>query len=635
VDGVERLIVVAIAAFAAACLVRLGRGAGRVRWLCAVLLVYGAGVAAFVFPDGDAGAAPSPAEPKRSDEDGYLGSGACRSCHPSEHASWAKTFHRTMTQLASSQTVRAPIDGTRLEDGGRSFELELRGKAIWARVPDPDVPSLGTAPAVERRVLLSTGSHHYQAYWLDGGAGHELRLFPFVYLLSERRWLRRRDAFLQPPDAADALPRWNASCIQCHAVAGRPRHDGARDVFDSAVAELGIACEACHGPGGSHAAKHRDPFVRYRQRLSGSPDPSIVNPARLDAERASEVCGQCHSYFVPRDESAWWRDGFAKSFRPGASLAASRLVLDYAQRGTQSALVNATFDSMFWLDGTIRVGGREHNGLLSSPCFERGHGERRMSCLSCHSMHQSDPNDQLAAGKQGNEACLGCHAEFQKSVASHTHHAPDSSGSSCYACHMPYTSYAMLKAIRSHRIDSPRVGSGSSSARPDACSLCHTDRTLAWTQARLHEWYGQPEAPQGAPMSATAAALDWLLAGDAVKRVVVAYAMGEAAAERVSGTDWQAPFLAQLLDDPYAAVRFVAARSLRTLPGFVDFAYDFSAGPAERRAAVERAVRLWEARPTRRAGDPSLLLGADGRVDSIALSALMARRDDRPVAISE
>ena len=36
-----------------------------------------------------------------------------------------------------------------------------------------------------------------------------------------------------------------------------------------------------------------------------------------------------------------------------------------------------------------------------------------------------------------------------------------------------------------------------------------------------------------------------------------------------------APFLVELLDDNYSAVRHTAIRSLRTLPGFADLAYDY------------------------------------------------------------
>ena len=55
------------------------------------------------------------------------------------------------------------------------------------------------------------------------------------------------------------------------------------------------------------------------------------------------------------------------------------------------------------------------------------------------------------------------------------------------------------------------------------------------------------------------------LAGDAAVRVLVADALGSTDAIAASGRGWQAPVLEELSRDPYAAVRFVAERSLRAV----------------------------------------------------------------------
>ena len=99
----------------------------------------------------------------------------------------------------------------------------------------------------------------------------------------------------------------------------------------------------------------------------------------------------------------------------------------------------------------------------------------------------------------------------------------------------------------------------------------------------LARWYGDAPRPSlSDDERSIAASLLWLLRGDAGQRAIAAQAMGWAPAQEASGTDWMAPYLAQLLDDPYDAVRFIAGRSLRTLPGFEAFEYDFVAGPTTR-----------------------------------------------------
>src|SRR5688572_33465560 len=69
--------------------------------------------------------AEAPHTPKRSVRDLYVGSEACRSCHPGEHASFSRTFHRTMTQRATvaavgrASTVLAPVPSELTIDGER------------------------------------------------------------------------------------------------------------------------------------------------------------------------------------------------------------------------------------------------------------------------------------------------------------------------------------------------------------------------------------------------------------------------------------------------------------------------------------------------------------------------------------
>jgi predicted CXXCH cytochrome family protein len=549
-----------------------------------------------------------------------VSSAACQSCHPSEYASWARTYHRTMTQPARASRVLAPIDApTSLSLDGQTYTLRRQGEEIWASMPEEG----------DQRLLLSTGSHHYQGYWTAGRRAGELRMFPFVYHLEMARWLPRRDVFVQPPDAERTPVRWNSNCIQCHATAGRPGHDQATDRFDTEVAELGIACEACHGPGGEHVRRHADPIERYLAYAAKRADPSIVNPSRLPSDRASMICGQCHAYAYPKDEDEWWRSGYAESFRPGQDLGVSRLLLTPERLGNPgSPQLDADLASLFFADGTVRVGGREYNGLVASACFTRGEGARRLSCLSCHSMHESDPKGQLAKGHEGDSGCVQCHDRSRYANEAHTHHRSESQGSACLECHMPKTTYALLKTIRSHRIDSPDASRPAWTERPNACNLCHLDRTEAWTATRLHEWYGQTSdlaAPGRAPaidVASFGAGAAWLLAGDAGTRAIAAAALGSSEGRATTGTEWEAPLLAKALDDPYAAVRIVAYRSLRTLPGFEDVACDPIAPPELRTRTAESVVARWER--------------SRGRLfDRRAADALVDTRDNRPMTLSE
>ncbi len=561
-----------------------------------------------------------------------VGSESCRSCHPSEHASWGRSFHRTMTQRATLDeggkrgTLLGPIPSGPVARGGGEVSLarSLEG-VVWRE-----------AGKTDRRVVLTTGSHHYQAYWAEGARPGELSILPLVYLLADRRYVPRQAVFLTPEDDPPEELAWSASCIQCHAVAGEPHRGEFGERFDTSVAELGIACEACHGPGAAHVDKHRNPITRALAHASKTRDETIVNPKRLPPRERSLVCAQCHSLFVPKDEPRFWETGVATT-TPERPFETRDLLTLATMRGSLKGRVDATPENFFWADGTIRVGGREANGLFESPCFEKGQGERTMSCSSCHAMHKGEPDDQLAPERRGDLMCTGCHGGVAARLEAHTHHAPASAGSRCVSCHMPKTTFALLGAIRSHRIESPSVTRAAESGRLPACNLCHLDRDLAWTHDAMRRWGSKENAPD--KVQGRASAIAWLLAGDAAKRALAAAQFGDGEARAASGDAWMAPILATALTDPYAAVRYVAARSLQSLVPFSNVRYDFvGAGPA--RAAAQEVVlqRFQEARGGAKVPleqRARVLLTPEGTVDEPRLRAFAATRDDRAVRISE
>src|SRR5437660_10772810 len=102
--------------------------------------------------------------PAQAARDGYESSSACRACHPSEYASWHASFHRTMTQIASPETVAASFDNVSVSDVvGEFMRLEIRGQQLWAEFDDPDRVGAGVEPRVariRRRVVMTTGSHN-------------------------------------------------------------------------------------------------------------------------------------------------------------------------------------------------------------------------------------------------------------------------------------------------------------------------------------------------------------------------------------------------------------------------------------------------------------------------------------------
>ncbi|MCZ6794103.1 MAG: multiheme c-type cytochrome [Planctomycetota bacterium] len=575
-------------------------------------------------------------------ENGYVSSASCQSCHPEHHATWHGSYHRTMTMIATPETVVAPFDGRELEAGGETIRVRRERDEFWVDITDSK-----TNATRSERIVMTTGLHHVQAYWYAAGQNRALKILPFVYFIEAERWIPDAASYLMPPteDLSRKVGDWNNICQQCHATAVQPRLEN----MDTKVAELGIACEACHGPAERHARVNRRPQRRYHHHLSEEPDSTIVNPRRLPADRASEVCGQCHSVGVPKGSeglAAFRATGFR--YRPGEDLSATRTISRGSDRSHPMTRRLLTFnphylEERFWSDGMIRISGREYNGLLETPCYVHGDPERTISCLSCHVMHQpaDDPrplkewaNDQLRPEMDGDEACLQCHEAYRARIEEHSHHSPRSSGSRCYNCHMPHTVYGLLKAIRSHTVDSPSVEASVATGRPNACNLCHLDRTLEWAATHLESWYGISKPTLGRDERAIAASVLWVLKGDAGQRALLAWHMGWEPAQKVSKTDWMAPFLTPLLADGYATVRYVAQRSLRTLPGFRKFEYDFLAPAAKREEAGASVWETW-GRQRRETTGKELLISPAGALDQATYLRLLKEQDSRRVHLKE
>ncbi len=570
--------------------------------------------------------------PFQSAHGGFTGSTACSECHRQNFDSWHATFHRSMTQVATSETVVAPFNNVRLSARGRDYLLTQEGNFFFVTMPDPDWEAGALAngvdiskmrpPIAKLPIVMTTGSHHMQSYWVPSNIKNMLRQVPWIYLISDRRWVPREDVFIAPPDSPRHFAVWNDNCIVCHAVAGAPNFDLETMSVATHVAELGISCEACHGPGQNHKTLHASSVKRPVQN-----DP-IVHPAKVDAKISNEICGQCHSYFKPPDMLAFTKQGY--SYRAGGDLNSTHHMISYQESLTKLDESLAPF----WKDGTCRISGREYTAQSESACHQSG----QMTCLSCHSMHDSPADDMLAKGMETNQACIQCHTKVADNIEEHTHHSADSNGSLCYNCHMPHTTFGLLKGIRSHRVQSPRVVSNAKSDHPNACNLCHLDRTMAWSAEKLTQWYGQPMPELTQDERDVAASLLWLLRGDAVQRAVAAWHMNWKPALEASGNDWQLPFVAQLLSDDYSVVRYLASGALDRYSQWKQIAFDFVGTEEHKRASKQKILASWEnsgAVPSADRAGPILFDTQKGRLMYEKLDQLLKQQDKRPIYLPE
>ena len=625
--------------------------------------------------------------PNKEQTKGYISSDNCRSCHPSEYNSWYGTYHRTMTQVAGGHSVMGRFDGSEINSRGLKYQVFKKNNQYWAKVPDPEIImktvetgrrindytyqirtndvltmlDLRSVPRVEKRVVMTTGSHHYQTYWIDGSVsnkvdrideskyGNLLQTLPLVYLPKDDKWIPREDAFMRAPSSKRMISQWNHHCIKCHSTNGNPGLKGSNK-FETEVAEFGISCESCHGGAEEHVKHYQSPIARYAKHFGDKSitAENIKNPAKLDHKISSQICGQCHGVYIYKDAEVgmeYARNG--PMYRPGDNIHDYRYFIQHP--GSSGSKINFDelkknkefFQERWWDDGTILAGGREFTAMRVSACYtNEKEGMNNISCLDCHSMHHSDPKDQLRQDLVGNQSCVQCHKDdkYTTNIKLHTHHEVGSSGSSCINCHMPHTSYALLGALRSHQIQSPSAFRSVEHGVPNACNLCHLDKTLEWTQRQLSVRYNHPIYPLEDDQENISAWILWMLKGDAAQRAIAAWHGGWGPAKTASGTDWLPPYLISLLNDPYGVVRYIAYKSLKSQKTYAAFEYDYLSENSEIGRKSKEAMSVWLAAKREFSSIKNtheILILDDGSLDREEVNRLLSKRDNRPVNIKE
>ena len=245
---------------------------------------------------------------------GYISSDSCRECHAHHYDTWHASHHRTMTQVPTKDSVIADFDNKVLVHSGREFRFfheddEYFMEVKRARPSGSDRPPKGKT----FKIVLMTGAHHQQGFWCETGKGRTLGKIPFIWINKERRWVPYGSIFFLPSSPLSMHGGiWNSNCIKCHVVGPQPRLDQ-KSGFDTHVAEFGISCEACHGPGEAHAAFQHD-LKKADPKQTPMGKQAMINPAELSHVRSSQTCGQCHSVFDFYDAKAqsdfMSKDGF-------------------------------------------------------------------------------------------------------------------------------------------------------------------------------------------------------------------------------------------------------------------------------------------------------------------------------------
>jgi predicted CXXCH cytochrome family protein len=487
-------------------------------------------------------------------DENYIESENCLACHTDHYASWRRTHHGRMTQNISPQTVQGDFEKNNIfEYAGVKAKMERRGNEFFMSFQYPD------GKVETNKIERTVGSRRIEQY-VTKRSGQYFRL-PVAYDLMQRRWMSLNGSFFYPDggDFNQHTAQWDTNCVFCHNVKAQPNFDFQTRTAKTEVAELGIACGACHGPGAIHADLASSPLTRMQWQADESIDRKINNPQKLDTDRSMMICGHCHGQRVPNPTDRI-RDIMAKGdpFDAGENLAEMYTPIDH---GTK--IGNVSFANRFWADGSPRLTAYEYQGILNSPCFLKGQPGNRINCNSCHTMHGGDVKGQITDELRTNVACTQCHTELRDDsmLAKHTKHQVNTDGSNCYSCHMPEVVYGIQTIHKTHQIADPQPHLTASRGLPNACNQCHLDKSVNWAIQKTRELWPEKYSTTTASKDAQFDRPEGeraLFAGDALTRALTADALS-----RRADKNWAAPLLIEaFMNDNYPIVRYFAANGL-------------------------------------------------------------------------
>ncbi|HWU89376.1 MAG TPA: ammonia-forming cytochrome c nitrite reductase subunit c552, partial [Kofleriaceae bacterium] len=231
-------------------------------------------------------------------------------------------------------------------------------------------------------------------------------------------------------------------------------------------------------------------------------------------------------------------------------------------------------------DGAALRNSSESLDLAASPCTG-------IKCTDCHDPHRggADPARAIAA-------CTGCHP----TVSPRAHAGDGHDAVTCLDCHMPRIVMGIDRFVRSHRISSPTDPVMLARAAPNACNLCHLDRSIQWTLDEIALRHGvrlDPRAVAGDADPDASVGEVWLSSPQPGIRLVAAAAYAASPLGRFALRD-----LVRGLDDDLAYVRAWTQFAVEDILGrrLPPAAYDPRDPRPVRRARIERLVRALAAR---------------------------------------
>ncbi len=346
----------------------------------------------------------------------FIGSQTCKQCHERRYIEWSTSLHSRMMRDARQDPA--------------------------VNTGDFDTPS-NIRTFTKKDVDYVLGSQWKQQYLKK--EGDDIIVFPVQYNVFTGEW---KKYFPDEPVKRD----WFKECAGCHATGVDPEK--------KTFVEMGIACEACHGPGSNHV-----------EAVPGYEIPTIMQAGRLTPFQAAQICGSCHTR--GRDK-ATGKYAFPVDYQIHKGEGNIRLYFNEATPNGDP--------EYFWPSGESRYSNQQYLDWKQSE-----HAKVGVVCNTCHNVHKSKTT-LVSTGVGGpslldaimsktrlfeDRLCRSCHQTTQRRSVHRIH-----TFGSCIRCHMPRVArIGEAGDAHSHtfRFMFPQatIKAGGMEKQPNACNSCH------------------------------------------------------------------------------------------------------------------------------------------------------------------
>lgn len=260
----------------------------------------------------------------------YVGSATCAECHADKAALLAQSIHSKMIR------VNAHLPGV-----------------IHGDLRKPNAPRLPVGDYATNDVHWVMGGHYKEeSYIRTNWTGSNI-----AYRVTQFEWAPITGTY---SNTKDPTRDWTVKCAGCHTTGYQP----ATRTWN----ELNIGCEACHGPGSTHADSQ--------------------NAADIVIDRSTEGCGHCHI----RAENVATPDFPAKTFN---------FPIGY-ELGNPSSLhfipEPLTATASFYPDGTANRHREQYLEMNHPDRAPSKHYTQGVSCTKCHDPHSAGMLTTYASG---------------------------------------------------------------------------------------------------------------------------------------------------------------------------------------------------------------------------------------------